>query len=233
MHDLSPIIQPLRIERSHPGRMGYFITFEGIEGCGKTTQIQRAAQFLREAGHRVIVTREPGGCPIADAIRAILLDAGNSAMVPITELLLYAAARAQHVAEVIAPALAEGAIVLCDRFTDSTLVYQGFGRNLDRDLIVRLNTLAAGQIRPDLTILLDCPVSVGLARAAARINSRLTNREERFEQESLLFHERVREGFLSLAGDEPDRFAVIDGGCGIEETVAAVSSVLLARVSRR
>lgn len=126
--------------------MGYFITFEGIEGCGKTTQIKRAAQSLREAGHRVVVTREPGGCPIADDIRAILLDAGNSAMVPTTELLLYAAARAQHVAEVIAPALAEGAVVLCDRFTDSTLVYQGFGRNLDRDLIARLNTLAAGQI---------------------------------------------------------------------------------------
>lgn len=233
MHDLSPIIRPLRIERVRPGRMGYFITFEGIEGCGKTTQIQRAAQSLKEAGHRVVVTREPGGCPIADDIRAILLDAGNSAMVPMTELLLYAAARAQHVAEVIAPALAEGAVVLCDRFTDSTLVYQGFGRNLDRDLIARLNTLAAGQIRPDLTILLDCPVTVGLARAAARISSRQTNREERFEQESLLFHERVREGFLALACGEPHRFAVIDGNEGVEATATAVAGVLLNRVPRR
>jgi len=210
--------------------MGFFITFEGIEGCGKSTQLRLAAARLTAAGHGVVVTREPGGCPIADAIRAILLDAGNSAMVPMTELLLYGAARAQHVAEVVEPALDAGKIVLCDRFTDSTLAYQGYGRDLDRELIARLNTLAASSIRPDLTIVLDCPVEVGLARAMARINSFDTAREERFEQESLLFHERIRGGFLSLAAAEPRRFVVLDGSRGIEETEALVTEAIMSRL---
>lgn len=210
--------------------MGFFITFEGIEGCGKSTQLRLAAARLTAAGHGVVVTREPGGCPIADAIRAILLDAGNSAMVPMTELLLYGAARAQHVAEVVEPALAAGKIVLCDRFTDSTLVYQGYGRDLDRELIARLNTLAAGSIRPDLTIVLDCSVEVGLARAMTRISAASTAREERFEQESLLFHERIRDGFLSLAAAEPRRFVVLDGSRGIEETEALVTEVIMTRL---
>lgn len=210
--------------------MGFFITFEGIEGCGKSTQVRLAAEHLSRAGYEVVVTREPGGCPIADAIRAILLDARNNAMVPMTELLLYAAARAQHVAEVIEPALSVGKIVLCDRFTDSTLSYQGFGRQLDRELIARLNTLAAGSIRPDLTVLLDCPVETGLARAMARINSSSTAREERFEQESLLFHRRIRDGFLSLAAAEPARFVVLDGSRGIEETETLVTKAILSRL---
>ncbi len=210
--------------------MGFFITFEGIEGCGKSTQLRLAAERLTAAGHGVVVTREPGGCPIADAIRAILLDAGNSTMVPMTELLLYGAARAQHVAEVVEPALAAGKIVLCDRFTDSTLAYQGYGRKLDRELIARLNTLAAGNIRPDLTIVLDCPVEMGLARAMARINTSDTAREERFEQESLLFHERIRDGFLSLATAEPRRFVVLDGSRGIEETEALVTEAIMTRL---
>ena len=210
--------------------MGFFITFEGIEGCGKSTQVRLAAERLSRAGHEVVVTREPGGCPIADAVRAILLDARNSAMVPMAELLLYAAARAQHVAEVVEPALSAGKIVLCDRFTDSTLTYQGFGRNLDRDLIVRLNTLAAGNIKPDLTLVFDCPVEMGLARAMARINANNTAREERFEQESLLFHQRIRDGFLSLAAVEPARFVVLDGSRGMEETEASVSETILSRL---
>lgn len=211
--------------------MGFFITFEGIEGCGKSTQVRLAAEGLARAGHEVVVTREPGGCQIADDIRAILLDARNSAMVPMAELLLYAAARAQHVAEVIEPALSAGKIVLCDRFTDSTMTYQGFGRNLDRELIVRLNTLAAGSIKPDLTLVFDCPVEMGLARAMTRINASSTAREERFEQESLLFHQRIRNGFLSLAAAEPARFVVLDGSRGIEEIEATVLKTLFSRLS--
>lgn len=210
--------------------MGFFITFEGIEGCGKSTQVRLAAERLSRTGHEVVVTREPGGCPIADAIRAILLDARNSTMVPMTELLLYAAARAQHIAEVVEPALASGKIVLCDRFTDSTLTYQGFGRKLDRELIARLNTLAAGNLKPDMTLLLDCPVGTGLARAMARINANNAAREERFEQESLLFHERIRDGFLSLAAAEPSRFVVLDGSRSIEEIETMVTESILMRL---
>ncbi|RNC70083.1 MAG: dTMP kinase [Desulfuromonadales bacterium] len=213
--------------------MGFFITFEGIEGCGKSTQLRRAAERLTREGYDVVITREPGGCPIADAIRAILLDADNSAMVPLAELLLYAAARAQHVAEVIGPALREGKIVLCDRFTDSTLAYQGYGRQLDRELIGQLNTLAAGDIRPHLTLVLDCPVEVGLGRAMARINAASTAREERFEQESRLFHERIRDGFLQLAAAEAGRFLVVDGSGGIEETEDLVMTSILPRLPRR
>ncbi len=210
--------------------MGFFITFEGIEGCGKSTQVRLAAERLSRTGHEVVVTREPGGCPIADAIRAILLDARNSAMVPMTELLLYAAARAQHIAEVVEPALASGKIVLCDRFTDSTLTYQGFGRKLDRELIAQLNTLAAGSIKPDMTLLFDCPVETGLARAMARINANSAAREERFEQESLLFHERIRDGFLSLAAAEPSRFVVLDGSRSIGEIETMVTESILMRL---
>lgn len=210
--------------------MGFFITFEGIEGCGKTTQLRLAAERLAAAGYEVVVTREPGGCPIADEIRAILLDARNTAMVPLAELLLYAAARAQHVSEVIAPALAAGKIVLCDRFTDSTLAYQGYGRGLDKELIARLNVLAAGTVKPDLTVILDCPVEIGLARAMARINGSTAAREERFEQESHLFHERIRDGFLTLAAAEPRRFVVVDGNRGVDETGIALMDVLLSKL---
>ncbi len=211
--------------------MACFITFEGIEGCGKTTQLSLLAQNLRSRGHEVTVTREPGGCAIADRIREILLDAGNSAITPMTELLLYAAARAQHVAEVIVPALQSGRIVLCDRFTDATVAYQGDGRGLDHSVIAQLNHLATGSIRPDLTLLVDCQVEVGLARAMARINSCQGAREERFELESLQFHQRVREGYLKLAEQEPKRFIVIDGAGKIEETEAAISGLLFPRLS--
>ncbi|BDV42570.1 thymidylate kinase [Geotalea uraniireducens] len=212
--------------------MGFFITFEGIEGCGKTTQLRRVATALEKQGFPVVVTREPGGCPIADAIRGILLDAANGAMVPTTELLLYAAARAQHVAEVIAPALAAGKIVLCDRFTDSTIAYQGYGRNLDRQMIQQLNALAVDTLKPNLTLLLDCPVKIGLGRAMQRIAMLEQNKEERFEQESLLFHERVRDGFLALAVAEPERFVVLDGSRTVEETETVVTEAIAARLPR-
>jgi len=218
--------------------MAYFITFEGIEGCGKTTQIRLLSAALTEAGHRVTLTREPGGCPISDKIRAILLDADNSAMTPSVELLLYAAARAQHISEVITPALGRGDIVLCDRFTDATLAYQGYGRGLDRSTIIQLNDLATAGCRPDLTILIDCPVEIGLTRALARIEAATradtsSKREERFELESRHFHQRVRDGYLTLAAEEPQRFIVINGDGGMEEIGAVIKASVTARMGRR
>jgi len=211
--------------------MGCFITFEGIEGCGKTTQLKLLARRLTGIGYDAVATREPGGCPIADQVRAILLDAENGGMAPLTELLLYAAARSQHMTEVVVPALEAGKIVLCDRFTDATLAYQGYGRGLDRAAIDRLNSLATGDVRPDLTVLVDCSVEIGLRRARARIDNTTGAREERFELESLHFHRRVRDGYLELAGREPDRFIVIDGSGGIEETETAIAAAVLSRLS--
>jgi dTMP kinase len=191
--------------------MACFITFEGIEGCGKTTQIRILSRQLEGDGHAVTVTREPGGCPL-------------------TELLLYAAARAQHMAEVVKPALDAGAIVLCDRFTDATIAYQGYGRKLDLAVINQLNRMATGGIHPDMTLLLDCPAEIGLKRAISRINSAPGAREERFELESLQFHQRVREGYLSLAQQEPERFVIIDAAAGILETEKAISAAVTGRL---
>jgi dTMP kinase len=188
------------------------------------------ARRLEESGNKVTVTREPGGCPIADQIRNILLDAGNTAITPLTELLLYAAARAQHVSEVVVPALAAGDIVLCDRYTDATIAYQGYGRKLELAVISQLNHLATAGTRPDLTVLLDCPADIGLKRAFARINSAQGAREERFELESLRFHQEVRNGYLQLARQEPQRFVVIDGTASIGETAAAIADAVLARL---
>ncbi len=210
--------------------MGSFITFEGVEGCGKTTQMKLLSQRLAEKGYPVVVTREPGGCPISLKIRDILLDAANSRMVPLTELLLYAAARAQHVAEVIKPALDAGKIVLCDRFADATVAYQGYGRQLDLSLIGELNSLAAGNVRPRLTVLIDCEVETGLRRANARIEASTGAREERFELESVLFHRRVREGYLRLAAAEPGRFILIDGTRSMSEVEMAITDAVLARL---
>ncbi len=189
--------------------MAAFITFEGIEGSGKTTQIQRLGTSLEAAGHQVLLTREPGGCPIADQVRSILLHPDNAKMVPRTELLLYAAARAQHVEEVVKPALEKGQIVLCDRFTDATLAYQGEGRGLNRELIIQLNRLAAGDCTPDLTLLFDLPVEIGLGRARQREIDQQDSSEGRFEREALEFHRRIRHGYLSLAAAEPERFRTI------------------------
>lgn len=199
--------------------MGQFITFEGIEGCGKTTQIRLLATALRHQGHDVIETREPGGCDIADQIRAVLLDAKNNRMTSPTELLLYAAARAQHVAEVIRPALDAGKTVLCDRFCDATLAYQGYGRQLDIDQITTLNAYACQGVRPDTTLLLDLPVEIGLGRARQRNEQHSGPNEDRFEQESLNFHQRIRQAYLQLADNEPQRFLIIDAQ-GNPQTVA-------------
>lgn len=210
--------------------MGYFVTFEGVEGCGKTTQIRLLSEFLSNCGMRTVLTREPGGCPIADKIRTILLDAGNRALSPLAELMLYAAARAQHVTEVIAPALEAGKIVLCDRFSDATVAYQSFGRGIDRAVIDTLNLHACQGVSPDLTVLVDCNPQTGLERARRRIEATSGPREERFELEELAFHQRVRAGYRQLAADQPDRFLVIDGSGSIEDIFVAISSQVLSRI---
>jgi dTMP kinase len=195
-----------------------FITFEGIEGSGKTTQLQRLAARIPAA----VVTKEPGGTPTADRIRAILLDTAAT-IDPVAELLLFAASRRQNVMEVIRPALEQGRVVLCDRFTDATLAYQGFGRRLDLDRLRWLNDWATGSLRPDITLLFDLPEEIGLRRARSR-NDQSALDEGRFESEDLRFHRRVREGYLALAAAEPARFAVIDAdataGEVFERTVA-------------
>ena len=182
-----------------------FITFEGIEGSGKTTQIQRVAERLPNA----VVTKEPGGTPTADRVRAILLET-SSTLDPVAEAFLFAASRRQNVVEVIKPALAAGRVVLCDRYTDATLAYQGFGRLLDLDRLRRLNEWATDAVKPDITLLFDLPEETGLARARRRNNAAPVD-EGRFEQEDLRFFRRVREGYLSLARAEPQRFVIVDG----------------------
>lgn len=204
--------------------MSKLITFEGIEGSGKTTQIRLLQKHLLDRDRRVVVTREPGGCRIADDIRKILLDPVNTDLTPTAELLLYAAARAQHVAEVIKPALANEAIVLCDRYIDATVAYQGYGRGFDLALIEELNRLAITGIRPDLTLLFDLPVEEGLQRARRRNDASLTN-EGRFEAESLAFHNRVRHGYLVCAR-ENQRIVMIDAGRAPEAIARRVAAVV-------
>ena len=190
--------------------MSLFITFEGVEGSGKTTQIQRLKKYLTQIGISCKVTREPGGCPISERVREILLNPDHREMVPMSELLLYEAARAQHMKEVIKPFLKKGGVVLCDRFSDATLAYQGYGRRIDLKWIERLNQLSSQGIKPDVTFLLDCPSDVGLKRALHRNRTLKQEKEERFEKEKIQFHRRVRKGYLAIAKKEPRRVKVID-----------------------
>lgn len=187
-----------------------FITFEGIEGCGKTTQVRRFVKRLKRGGIPLVTTLEPGGTRIGKKIRRILLDARNKDLSPLTELILYAADRAQHVEEVIRPALDEGKWVICDRFFDATVVYQGKARGQDMKLIRILNEKATQGIWPDITYLLDCPVDVGLGRALKRNETQSQKGQDRFEREALVFHNAVREGYLDLARENQDRFVIID-----------------------
>ncbi|HEY0141732.1 MAG TPA: dTMP kinase [Thermoanaerobaculia bacterium] len=205
-----------------------FITFEGIEGSGKSTQLRRVAAHLRERGRVVVETKEPGGTPLADRIRAIVLDSAN-VIDPIAEVFLFAASRRQHTTEVIEPALARGEIVLCDRYADSTLAYQGFGRLIDLDRLRALNDWATDALQPHLTLIFDLPEETGLTRANSR-NAVATRDEGRFEAEDLRFHRRVREGYLSLALEQPERFAVIDGDADVETVFARVLDTLKERL---
>jgi len=197
-------------------RNSRFITFEGIEGSGKTTQIQMLSNHLEERGIDHLLTREPGGTPIGDQVRGLVLNPDNTAMTPTCELLLYAAARAQHIEQVIHPALLAGRLVLCDRFKDATMAYQGSGRGIRLDLIDALHGLETLSIQPDLTILFDIEARVALERARARDHTRPRD-QTRFEQESLEFHERVRSGYLELARREPGRFVVVNARGTLEE----------------
>lgn len=196
--------------------MGFFITFEGIEGCGKSTQVRLLTKAFEETGIHCIVTREPGGTSIGSKIRDILLNPDHKGMAAEAELLLYAADRAQHVREVIKPSIDNGKVVVCDRFADATLAYQGFGRGLDVATIHDLNRIASLGIRPDLTLLLDCPVETGIGRALERNSKNSHIKDDRFEREALAFHQKVREGYLSIAKSEPDRIKVIDACQDVE-----------------
>ena len=204
---------------------GRFITFEGIDGCGKTTQFRLLAQWLREHGHDVVETVEPGGTSIGRQIRKILLDPASADLEPRAELLLYFASRAQNVDEVIRPALEAGRIVLCDRFTDSTLVYQGCGRGLDTEVVRELDRIACRGLKPDVTFLIDIDLETSLARAKRR-NERVGPSESRIDEEDAAFHERVRQGYLALAKAEADRILVIDGAAGIGEVGQRIREAL-------
>ncbi len=204
---------------------GLFITFEGSEGCGKSTQIRRMAEFLGSLGNEVVVLREPGATPIGESIRNLLqYDAAASAMTPEAELLLFAASRAQLVREIIRPALTRGAVVLCDRFLDSTTVYQGVARDLDSCEVSRINDFAVGGTLPDLTLLLDLDAAEGRRRAATR-----NGPADRMEQERESFYEAVRQGYLKLAAENAGRFAVIDASSDEERVESAIKKVLLER----
>jgi dTMP kinase len=188
-----------------------FITLEGIEGSGKTTQIEYLVAFFENKGNPCVITREPGGTVIGNKIRAILLDPECKDMDAKTELLLYMADRAQHIHSLVKPSLAAGKTVLCDRYFDATLVYQGYARGLNIALIKNLHATLFEDLKPDVTILLDLAPQVGLQRAWKQLNNgQRSNKEGRFEEEKLEFHQRVREGYLELAKAEPDRFHIID-----------------------
>ncbi len=200
-----------------PTHTGTFIVFEGGDGVGKSTQITRSADFLLKAGHEVVVTREPGGSALGTKIRELLLGSEPGSVSDRTEALLFAADRADHVATVIRPALARGAIVLCDRYIDSSLAYQGVARGLGVDQIAKLSEWATDGLTPDLTIVLDLAPEVGLQRAA-----QVSGTPDRMEQESLNFHIQVRQAFLDAAAVDPNRYEVVDAGADLDEVTQSV-----------
>ena len=205
-----------------------FITLEGIEGSGKTTQIGRLAEFIENKGIGCVTTRQPGGTLIGENIRSILLDPANSALAPLAELLLYMADRAQHIHELIRPALMNGKTVVCDRYFDATLVYQGFARGLSIRLIKQLHQLLFDDLKPDVTLLLDLSPQLGLERAWQQLNNgQRSGHESRFEAEALAFHEKVRAGYLELARLEPDRFRIVDASKSQDEVFSAIREIVL------
>ena len=205
-------------------KISLFITFEGIDGCGKTTQISRFAATLRKTGIPILVTREPGGTEIGQAIRDILLDVDNTNIAPLAELFLYAADRAQHVAEVIKPALAANKWVISDRYFDATIVYQGVVLEHYDGLIEVLNREATLDCQPDITFLLDCPAEVGLERIAKR--DQQEKKRDRFERKTLDFHIKIRYGYLALANKHKDRFRIIDGTLAEQRVAKKIREVI-------
>ena len=206
-----------------------FITLEGIEGSGKSTQIAAIARWLKDAGYDCLTTREPGGTSIGGQIRSVLLHPANDDMAPGTEMLLYVADRVQHLETVVRPALAAGKVVVCDRYFDATMVYQGYARGLDKKKILRLHELACGGLTPDLTLLLDLAPEEGLARAWRRIASDDAHAaESRFEKEKLAFHQRGREGYLDLTRKQPQRFTIIDANADVAAVSRQIEAALAA-----
>lgn len=205
--------------------MGGFITFEGIEGCGKSTQMGLLKAHLLKKGLDVITVREPGGTGLGERIRSILTSTG-AGISPWAELFLFEACRAELVKETIRPALDNGVTVICDRFTDSTLAYQGFGRGLAKEAISAVNALATGGLKPGITFLIDCPPEVGLERAWSRIRGKEGAREDRFEKEDISFHKKVREGYLRIAAGEPGRVRVIDGSRDIHSIHKEICDII-------
>jgi dTMP kinase len=207
---------------------GLFITFEGIDLCGKTTQARLLLEDLKDRGLEVVFSREPGGTPISEKIRHILLNREHSSMRPLTELLLYEASRAQHTEELIRPAIESGKCVVLDRYGDASYAYQGWGRELGPDLVRRLNELATGGLKPDLTIVLDLPPE----EAAGRVKGK-DWKADRLEGEEIEFHRRVREGYRQLAREEPDRVQLIDGRAAVEHLHQQILSLVLPLLSIR
>lgn len=206
---------------------GFLISFEGSEGSGKSTQISWIADRFEDAGYEVVVTREPGGTPIGEEIRHILMHAAEAlSMMPETELLLFAASRAQLVREVILPAVNAGKIVLCDRFMDSTTVYQGVARNIQSEPVHLINTFAVGHMIPDVTVVIDLDAEVGMDRVRHRAN----DLPDRMEKENIEFYQKVRNGYLMLAKAMPERFVVVDGELPREELGEAIWKQLRKRV---
>jgi dTMP kinase len=207
---------------------GLFFTFEGIEGSGKSTQIRYLAEVLTRAGHRVLQTREPGGTASAEAIRQILLTpSSHEPITPQTEALLIFAARCQHVTQLVIPALRQGTVVLCDRFSDSTFAYQGFARGLDLQWLRKVNEVATGGTTPDLTLVLDLPVSVGLARRRADHGE-----QNRLDRETERFHQKVRRGFLALAAKEPNRMTIVNANRPAQEVRDELTEIVLGWMAR-
>jgi dTMP kinase len=205
--------------------MSLFITFEGPDGSGKTTQIELLAERLRDQGHEVLITREPGGTSIGDQVRAVVHDVKNVDMTRETEFLLYSASRAQLVRQVIRPHLKRGGTVLCDRFADSSMAYQGYGRELDLDLVRCITQFATGGLCPDLTVYLDLPVEVGLQRKESA-HAAQAGEWNRLDQQTLDFHQRVRQGYLRMAEADPDRWLAVDAAQSIPDTQAAIRARL-------
>ena len=211
-----------------------FITLEGIEGSGKTSQAEAVVAFLTDRGHRCLLTREPGGTRIGRQIRSILLDPENRDVAPAAELLLYMADRAQHIQTLIHPALQSGQTVICDRYVDATVVYQGYARGLNVEGILRLHEMVLGGLKPDLTVVLDLAPETGLARAWRQISSgERTGSESRFEKEDLDFHRKIREGYLDLARQQPDRIRVVDADRPPERVREDILRILAASLGPR